>query len=447
MAAEAEGGEDRLPRKLGAWSLGFILVGIMVGSGIFRVPSTVAESVGSVPLIAGVWVVGGLLALCGALCYAELASTYPRPGGAYVYLREAWGPLPAFLYGWIRLVVAVPASLGAVALIFAGYADATMDLGGLGETEVAVVVLVVLTALNVRSVLWTALVENVTSLTKVLALAATAALIFVHGDPSAGAFSEGMTGLISMEGSRWAATGGALTAVMWSYSGWELSTQLAGEVLEPSRSIPRAFFWGVVAVIVVYLGVNAAFLYALPLAETAASSSVASAAVSAAFGPRGALLVALLVLLSTFGTLNAQVLSNARLFFAMAEDDLFFERVARVHPDYETPHVATLLVGGLGVLYVSAGNFAQLAGAFILGMWPFHMAVAAGLMRLRAVGGEPSSAGYSVPLYPLIPVVFMVVSVGMLTAVTIMDPVPSLLSLGAILAGIPVYRLTVAPAG
>lgn len=434
----SEADDDRLPRKLGPWSLGFVLVGIMVGSGIFRVPSVVAAEVGSVGLVGGVWVAGGLLALCGALCYAELAATYPRPGGAYVYLREAWGPLFAFLYGWIRLVVAIPASLGAVALIFAGYLGAFVELGPDTETTVAVGTLVVLTALNVRSVVWTALVENTTSAAKLTALAATAGVIFLLGEPAAGSFAGGLGSALSSGVGAWGGVGAALTAAMWSYSGWGLTTKLAGEVRDPARSIPRALFWGVAAVTAVYLAVNAAFLYALPLDEMASSSRVASAAVTTVVGPAGGALVAALVVVSTFGTLNALVLSNARLFFAMAEDGLFFERVAAVHPRFETPHVSTLIVGGLGVLYVSVGDFAQLAEAFVLGMWPFHMLVAVGLMRLRR-REDGARRGYSVPAYPLVPLVFLALAGGMLVAVTVADPLPSALSLGAIVAGVPVY--------
>lgn len=440
------GDDDRLPRRLGPWSLSFVLVGIMVGSGIFRVPSVVAAEVGSVGLVGAVWAAGGLLALCGALCYAELASTYPRPGGAYVYLAEAWGSRVAFLYGWIRLVVAIPASLGAVALIFAGYVGTFVELGPGGETGVAVAVLAALTALNVRSVLWTAAVENTTSAAKLLALAGAAGVIFLLADPAAGSFAGGPGGLgplLPTGAGAWGGLGAALTAAMWSYSGWGLTTKLAGEVVEPARSIPRALFWGVAAVTAVYLAVNAAFLWALPLEAMAASSRPASDAVSAVLGPVGGALVAALVVVSTFGTLNALVLSNARLFFAMAEDGLFFRRVAAVHADWETPHVATLIVGGLGVVYVALGDFARLAEAFVLGMWPFHMAVAVGLMRLRGREGAPGR-GYSTPLYPLVPLLFLALAAGMLVAVTLDDPLPSALSAGAILAGLPVYRWTLA---
>lgn len=442
---ESEGagpGVDWLPRELGAWSLGFVLVGVMVGSGIFRVPSLVAAEVASVELVGLVWTAGGLLALCGALCYAELASIYPRPGGAYVYLREAWGRTAAFLYGWIRLVVAIPASLGAVALILAGYVGSFVPLEPADETAVAVAVLVALTALNVRSVVWAALVENTTSLAKLAALAAVAGLIFFFGDPAAGTFAGGPAAALARNAGAWSGVGAALTAVMWTYSGWGLTSKLAGEVREPTRSIPRALFWGVVVVTAVYLAVNAAFLYALPLEEVAASSRVASAAVSAVLGPAGGQAVAALVVVSTFGTLNALVLSNGRLFFAMAGDGLFFRRVARIHPEYRTPHVSTLIVGGLGVLYVSIGDFARLAEAFVLGMWPFHMAVAAGLIRLRR-RRDAAQGGYSAPAHPLVPTVFLALAAGMLVAVTLHDPLPSALSLAAILTGVPVYRWTV----
>lgn len=427
---------DRLPRTLGVWSAAAVLVGSTIGSGIFRVPSTVAAEAGGVAGIALLWAAGALIALFGALTLAELAVMYPRSGGIYVFLREGWGPLPAFLFGWTRLLVIQPAVLGAIAMIFAAYVGAFVPIDDTTERIIAAAVVLLLAAANYRSVRWGAAVQNASTAAKVAALGGLALVAFAFGDPAAGAFAPGApAGIGTTTG-----LGLALIAVMWTYDGWADLTYLAGEVRDPERTLPRALLGGTAAVVAVYLLVNAAYLYVLPVDEMAASSLVAADAATRVFGAAGASLVAALVLLSTFGALNGTLMSGPRVFFALADDGLFFRTVGRVHPHFRTPHTAIALAALLGVGYISIRTFEQLAEAFILGIWPFYILAVGAVFRLRHSRPDAPRA-YRVPGYPFVPIVFLLASAAMLGNALVRQPVSTLIGFGIIAAGIPVYHI------
>lgn len=441
MASPVRGGARRgspmdLPRRMGVWSGAAVIVGLMIGSGIFRVPSVAAAHLNGVLPIVAVWAGGGLLALVGALCMAELATMYPRTGGVYVYLREIFGPGAAFVYGWTRLVVLAPASVGAIALICAAYLRPFVPVAGLTERRLAVGVILLVALLNYRSVVWSALTENVLSALKLAGLLVLAAACLLLGDGSRGALAP------SAPGAAWTVGGAglAMVTVMWSYSGWSSLTALAGEMKDPSRSLPRALAAGVLSVTVVYLAVNAGYLWTLPLDAMAASTLVAADAAGRAVGPGGEYVVAGLVALSTFGALQAAMMYNPRFFFAMSRDGLLFRSFGRVHEAYETPHLAVVLTTGLGIVYVTVRTFEQLAEAFILGLWPFHVAVILGLVVLRLRRPE-AERPYRVWGYPATPLLFVLVSILMVGAAVAERPGTGLASFGAILLGVPVYLL------
>ncbi|MET0395294.1 MAG: amino acid permease [Longimicrobiaceae bacterium] len=426
--------EDRLPRSLGAWSGTALLVGLTIGSGIFRVPGGVAAEVGSVGAVALVWVLGGAVALFGALTFAELATLFPRSGGLYVFLREAYGPLPAFLYGWTELLVTRPASLGALAMIFAEYAGTFAPLGGAGVRVLAAATLVGLSAASWRSVRWGAALQDWTTAAKVLALAGLALVLFALGDPSAGALAVA-PGLAPRT---WGGFGVALVAVLWAYDGWADTTSMAGEVRDPARVLPRALVGGVLVVVAVYLAANAAYLYVLPLERVAASPLVASEAATAVLGGAGAAVVAALVMLSAFGALNGAVMTGPRILFAMAEDGLFFRPVAAVHPRFRTPYVAVAVTGALGVAYLSLRTFEQLAGAFVLGVWPFYALAVAGVFVLRRRRPDLPRP-YRTLGYPVVPGVFLLASVALLVNSLVEQTGLTLFGLGVVAAGVPVF--------
>ena len=323
-----------LPRKLGVWSSIAVLVGSTIGSGIFRVPSTVAAQAGSPEIVLLLWVVGAIIALAGALTLAELAVLFPRSGGVYVFIREAFGPLPAFLFGWTQLVVIRPSAIGAIAVIFASYVGAFIPLSD-GEVRVLAAGAIILVAgVNFRSVTWGAALENVTTLAKVFALTFVVVLaIILVKEPN---------GILTPPGPGFTRPGFgslalALVAILWAYDGWADLTFMGDEVRDPEKTFPRALITGVLVVVVLYLLVNISYLHVLSLEEMAASELVAADAAVRIAGKGGEAVVAALVLVSTFGALNGAMMTGPRIFFAMAEDGLFFKPVAPGSPEIPDP--------------------------------------------------------------------------------------------------------------
>lgn len=439
-------GDGRLVRELGVWSAAAVLVGSTIGSGIFRVPSQVAAETGALWMIVAVWVAGAAVSLMGALTMAELSTLYPRSGGIYVFLRETYGPRVAFLFGWTQLVVIRPSALGAIAMIFAEYLRNLMG-GGPGVRWIAAGAIVGVGLLNMRSVRWTAWLENSTTLAKVGAMMAVAALaLWVAaaggGDgPGAGPVVGPAAGAaVPSGGIPWTGLGVALVAALWAYDGWADLTFMAGEVKDPSRTLPRALGWGVLVVVVVYLLVNAAYLSVLSVPEMAASELVAASTAERLAGDWGGGLVSVLVVLSTLGALNGAMMTGPRIFFAMAEDGTMWRPVAAVHPRYHTPWGAVALATLLGVGYVSVRSFEELAGGFILGIWPFYALAVGAVILLRRRHPDVPRA-YRTPGYPWVPVVFLVASVGMLLSALVQEPALTLFGFAVIAAGIPVFEV------
>ena len=434
MRTSAEPAPDRLPRRLGLWSAAAVLVGSTIGSGIFRVPSIVADQVGTVGAMALLWTLGAVVALFGALALAELAVLFPRSGGIYVFLREAYGPLPAFLFGWTELLVIRPSALGAIAMLFAEYLGALVPMGLGGVRLAAGGAIVVLAVANIRSVSWGAAVQNVSTAAKVLALTGLALLAFALGDGSRGALAQP----IEFTPLSWSGFGLALDLVMWTYDGWADLTFLGGEMRDPARTFPRALIGGIAVVVLVYVLVITAYLYVLPVEEMAGRPLVASDAARAFLGEAGASVVAAVVMVSAFGALNGATMTGPRIFFAMADDDLFFRPIAAVHPRYRTPWAAIALAALLGIGYVSVRTFEQLANSFILGIWPFY-ALAVGAVFLLRRNRPELERSYRTVGYLWVPLVFLLASLAMLLNALVEQPRSTLFGFGIILLGVPVF--------
>ena len=424
---------DALPRQLGAFSAAAAAVGLTIGSGIFRVPSTIAAEAGSVGAAALVWVLGGVISLCGALTVAELAALFPRAGGIYVYLREAYGALPAFLFGWSWFFIRSAVSAGTT-LIFVAYLRTFVPLGDAAGRVVAVALIVLVGAAHYRSTRLGAAVQNTSTVAKVLAILATAAVLFALGERAGGA----LAAPAALEVRSWGGVGVALVAALFAYDGWMAATLIAGEVRDPARALPRALAGGTAVVVATYLIINAAYLYALPLADVAASKAVAADAMTRVGGAGGAAVIAALVMLSTFGGLNSGLMTGPRVFFAMAEDRLFFRRVAAVHPRYRTPHVAVVLLVLLTALNASVRTFEQLAEAFVLLLYPFLALTVAAVFVLRRRRPELPRP-YRAVGYPVVPAVFLVGTLAMMGNALVQRPGATLLSAGIVAAGVPVY--------
>ncbi len=434
------GGPDSLPRRLSVWSTAAVLIGSTIGSGIFRVPSVAAAGGGTVGAVALLWITGAILTLFGALTVAELAAMFPRPGGIYVYIHEAYGPLPAFLFGWTRLLVVQPALLGGIALIFASYATTFVPLTHLQLRGLAILVILIVGAANYRSMVLGVAIQNLSTIAKVLALVGLAVALFLLGDPAGGSFA-GLgeaDAALPPSPTTWTGLGVALIAVLWAYDGWADATYIAGEVKDPERSLPRALIGGFGVIVGVYLLLNGAYLFVLPLEVMATSELVAAEAASAALGGAGASVVGALVLLSTFGALNGTMMSGPRVFFALGQDGLFFQRLGAIHPKGQTPHIAVLTATVLGVGYVSVRSFEELAGAFILGLWPFFMLAVLAVFRLRRTRPDAHRA-YRTWGYPVVPALFLGVSAVMLLNALFAQPLSTLFSFGVIASGVPAY--------
>ncbi len=424
---------NELPRTLGLATATATVIGAIIGSGIFRVPAEVATQTGTAGGMLLVWIVGGLLTLCLALSLSEVAALFPRAGGVYVYVRESWGNLPAFLVGWTWLLIS-PAGWAAIAMVCAEYVGHFLALTDTGQRLLAIAMIVLLTAANYRSVVLGAAIQNLFTFAKVVALVALVLLILSLGNPALGSFSQPV---------RWApATGAgfmlALIAVLWAYDGVTNLCNLAGEITDPQRNVPRSLLMGVGAVTVIYLLINVAYLWVLPLGAVQKAPLVATAAASQVLGASASALIAALVIVSTFGALAVLSMADPRVFFAMGRDRNFFATIGQVHPTYKTPHIATLVAGGLGCVYVSVRTFEELAATFILGLVPFYALAVAGVMRLRKTHPDLPRA-YRTPGYPWVPLAFILGMALMLGNALIETPIIASVNILVSLAGIPVY--------
>jgi amino acid transporter len=426
--------ETRLVRELGTWSAAAVVVGTIIGSSIFRLPGAVAREVGSAEAIALLWIAGGVIALCGALSLAELAAAFPRTGGMYVFLRETYGPSLAFLFGWSMLVIN-PAAYAFVAMVFAESAATVLPVFQGIERWVAAASLVVLVAINIRPIRVGAVVLNAATWLKVGLLVALslAALAAARATDDAFADAESV-------GLHWSRVGYALILVMGAYDGWQWVPQLAGEMRQPARSLPRALGFGVLAVIAVYVVANAANLAVLPAGALAESTLVTVDVSERVFGSAAAAFVAILIMVSTFSSNHAGMMSDPRVFFAMADDGLFFRRVAAIHPVHRTPHVAIALLGAASIAYLFVRTVEQLVSTLILGMWPFlALSVAAVIVQRRR---QPAlSRPFRVPLYPVVPLFFLLACAGIFANALGDQPEFTLLNFAVLGAGLPVYWL------
>ena len=426
----------QLVRRLGFWSSIGIVIGVTIGSGIFRTPASIATRVPDPTLMLAVWVLGGVISLCGALSVAELAAALPQTGGWYVYLRESWGRLAGFLFGWAELVLIRASAAGAIATVFSEYflRSLGVDAAANGPLTdyVAAGAIIVSAVVNILGVQLGAAVAGVSTIAKFGAL-----VVLVLGSFLAGA---GTTANLTAAAEPVSAGlfGLALISVLWAYDGFADVSFAAGEVKDPQRNLPRAIIAGTIAIIAIYLAANVAYLYVNPIATVAQSRLIAADTARAVFGELGVSLVSVVVAISTFGALIAIMLAAPRIFFAMADDRLFFQPLARVHPRFQTPYVAILLAMVLGVLFVLTRTFEQLADTFVLSIWPFYGLAIAGLYRLRRTRPDLERP-YKVPGYPVIPAIFIAAVIYLVGNALIADPLWTTVTFAIVLAGVPVY--------
>ena len=435
MLPERDAWGERLPRHLGLWSAVAVLVGSTIGSGIFRVPASVAERLQEPGPVLLAWVLGGLIALFGALTIAELAGALPRSGGVFAYILEAFGPLPAFLFGWSELAVIRASALGAIATIFAEYLGYFIRLTPMQVRVVAAAAVVTVGLLNYLGVSRAAVIMNLTTIAKYGALAALGLLAFGAGDGTWEHFTPAWSGGLNVS-----LMGTALIAIMWTYDGWADLSFMGGEVKNPGRTLPMALILGTFSILVIYLLLNIAYIYLVPLPEMARSPLIAATAAERipVLGRYAGAIISLVVMISCFGTLHGSMMTGPRIFFAMSDRGLFFQSIARVSPRYQSPSVAIWLATVLGVVYVLLNDFQQLADKFILGIWPFYALAVGAVFVLRRTRPDLPRP-YRTWGYPVIPMLFLLGSVGMIVNALWTDPINTGITFGIILAGLPVY--------
>lgn len=427
-----------LPRTLGLGSATALVVGITIGSGIFRSPAGVAQKVGDPTLFMLLWIVGGVLALAGALSLAELAALFPESGGYYAYLREGWGRPTAFLFGWTQLVLLRASAIGGIALACGQYTLRMVGIDPVTHTLAAQLVsagaILIAAGANIVGARIGAAIVNLSSSAKFIALVGLGALALMLGGSHGGSTVHFAASAPVTVGS----FGLALVSVLWAYDGWGDVSFAGGEVQDPQRTLPRAIIGGTLAVVVAYLAVNVGYVYVLSMNGVSASPLVAADTMTRIIGPAGAALVSMLVALSTFGALNADFLGSPRVFFAMADDGLFFKAIARVHPRFQTPHVAILLTAAMSLALVFSRSFESLTETFVIAIWPFYGLCVAAVFKLRRTRPElPRS--YRVAGYPVVPAVFLVAVVAFLGNALVSEPVATSVTFAIILAGLPVY--------
>ena len=420
--------------RLGLVEATLVVMGGIVGSGIFINPSVVARHVHSAPLILGAWVVGGAVALIGAFIYAELAERMPRVGGQYAYLREAFHPAVGFLYGWALLVVINAGGMAAVAVTFGRYA---VELTGVpfDEKWVAILTLVLLAVVNCLGVKSGSLVQGVLMVLKIGVLLALIVLGLLFSPPPHPPATSHPDGVLAF--------GTTMVPVLFAYGGWQAANFIAAEVREPRRNLPRALVAGVISVVVLYLGANWVYLRGLGPEGLAATGTPASTLMRALLGERGATFIALGVAISTLGFLSHALLTMPRVYFAMAADGLFFRSVARVSPRTHAPVVAIVLQASLGIAVALSGRYEQILGYVVSADWVFFGLSAASLfvLRRRAGSGDDGQVRFRVPGHPFTTGVFVATSALVVVATAWAYPWNTLIGLVLVLAGLPVYAL------
>lgn len=422
---------DGYLRRLGLFSATAAVVGGIIGGGIFRTPATVAERLGSAQLVLLAWVIGGVVALIGAFCFGELGQRRPRAGGGYVYLRETFGPLPAFLYGWTLVLVIATGAIAAVAVTFADYTLALLGLPQRFNVPLAIGAIVLLTGINYVGVRPAAITQNIFTILKLTALAALISVGLLWAVPASTTLHQ------PSPTSTTVVLGAALVPILFTYGGWQQTNFIAEEIVDPERNLPRALVLGVAIVVSVYLLTNLAYLRVLGVGGLAASTAPAADTMHVLLGPIGRKFIAAGIAVSTFGFLNLVILVTPRVLQAMAADGVFFQRLAVLHPVYRTPAAAIVALGFCAVILTLSGTFGQLVDYVTFGDWIFFGLAAASLFIYRK--REPDSAGFKVPGYPVTPALFVLAAAFVVYSAIASNPGNAAIGAGLIALGVPVF--------
>jgi APA family basic amino acid/polyamine antiporter len=424
-----------LRRILRLRDLVFMVMGTVIGSGIFLVPGAVLRAVSnSVPLALSVWLAGGVLSLLGALTYGELTAMKPQAGGLYVFIRDGYGALTAFLFGWTVFFVISSGSVATLAVAFSNYLNELVHLSPLNLKIVAVLMILIVTVVNVLGTRKSANLLNVTTAIKISALVLVSTLLCCQGKHSVlgeGTFSghpaAGITGF-----------GLAMISVLWAYEGWQYATYCAGETVDAQKTFPLAFLIGTTGLIAIYMFANLGYLRALGTTGVAASSRVAATSLGVVMAHGAGKIIAVAILISMFSAANALILNAPRVCYAMAKDGLFFKALSRVHPSFGTPAVAVCAAGLWSSVLAASGTFEQLLTYVVFVGWIFYALAAASIFRYRKRFPDVERP-YRVPFYPWTPLLFIAAALALVANTIATQPVRAAVGIGIVILGVPVY--------
>jgi basic amino acid/polyamine antiporter, APA family len=428
---------NTLPRTLGLRDVIFLTIGSVIGSGIFLVPGSVVRQVdGFIGPALAVWLVGGVLSLLGALTYSELGAMKPAAGGIYVYIRECFGAFPAFLFGWTLFFVISSGSVATLAVAFATYLGEIAPITPLVAKLIAVLMIAIVTTVNVLGTRKSANLQNVTTATKVIGILLMSGALLWLGRGFQGS---GVALLPDhFKASLLSGFGLSMIGVLWAYEGWQFVTYSAGEVVNPKRNLPLGLVIGTAALVVIYLTANVGYIAALGASGMANSDRVASIAVASTIAPAAAKLVALVILISIFSAANGIMLTAPRVYYAMARDGLFFEKLAQVHPRLRTPMFAIIAGAVWSAILAVTGTFDQLLTYVVFVGWIFYSLAAASVLVYRK--REPETVRpYRVPGYPVTPLLFIIAAVALVLNTIVTQPSRAAIGLGMVMLGAPAY--------
>ena len=438
MTATTASVPGSLARTLGFTDLLLIVIGTVIGSGIFIVPATVLRQTGGAlgPAML-VWFVAGILSLLGALTYGELGAAKPDAGGLYAYIRDAFGPLPAFLYGWTTFFVIGAGSVATLSVAFTAYLRQLMPLSPLAAKVVAVLMIVVIAALNVRGTRQSASVQNWSTGLKALAIVVMSAALIIGGPgyvSSAPLWPDEVTpGLLS-------GIGLAMIGVLWAYEGWQYVTFSAGEARDAQRTFPRAIVAGTGVLIAIYMLANVAYVSALGVDGVQNTDRVAASAVAALYGPAAGQLIAVVILVSMFSAANGLTLTAPRMYYAMSRDGVFFQKLGEVHPRFGTPAFAILAGSMWAAILAATGTFEQLLTYVVFSGWIFYGLGALSIFVFRR--REPDAPRpFRVPGYPVTPALFVAAASAIVLNTLFTQPGRALVGIAVVLSGVPAYLL------
>lgn len=431
--------EQQLSKELSLFTGITIVIGMVIGSGVFFKPGAVLANAGSAQMGLMAWILGGIITLTAGLTIAELGAAIPKTGGVYTYLDEIFGKVWGFLYGWIQTVVYAPATFAALAVIFAGQVNYFFPMGDMGQKLVALGALLFLTVLNIISVKYGGIIQQFATVGKLIPISAIILFGLVKGG---GAH---FVGPVTTTAATSGGLGAAILATLWAYDGWVGVGNVAGEMKNPTRDLPKSIFIGLLVVLAVYTSINFAFLNVLDQNQIVSlwshdKTGPVNEVTKILFGNLGSSIIAAGILVSIFGTLNGHILSDTRVTFAMAERGLFpaSKTFAFVHPSFRTPQNSILIQSAIAAVYCFLGNFDQLTDFAVFSVWIFFTLAMFGVFRLRQT--HPNlERPYKVPFYPIVPAIALIGGLYILISTLQSNPMNALAGIGLTLVGVPVY--------